>query len=109
MQKSQTTLVSGKKYIWNLSTCICEKRKYLESIICDSVIMCDKIIYTKSTIPTKTIWTKAALINFLLTFLIITLALLIDVNIYCYLIKYQSKSYHITNNKLQETDIKNIT
>ena len=36
-----------KKYIWNLSTCICEKRKYLESIICDSVIICDKIIYTK--------------------------------------------------------------
>ena len=43
----------------------------------------------------------------LLTFILITTALLTGVNIYCYLIKYQAKQkhllpYHTTNNILYE-------
>ena len=43
----------------------------------------------------------------LLAFLLITIALLIAVNIYCYLIKYRAKQKHLlpfqfTNNKLKE-------
>ena len=44
---------------------------------------------------------------FYLPFLSITIALLIAVTIYCYLIKYKGKQkhlllFHVTNNKLQE-------
>ena len=43
----------------------------------------------------------------LLAFLLITIALLITVSIYCYLIKYQAKQKHLlpfhhTNNELRE-------
>ena len=43
----------------------------------------------------------------LLTFLLITMELMIAVSIYCYLIKLRAKqehllSFHITNNKLKE-------
>ena len=43
----------------------------------------------------------------LLAFLLITIALLIAVSIYCYLIKYRAKQRHLlpfnfTNNKLKE-------
>ena len=104
-----------KNYIWNLSACTCENRKYSESIIYDSVITCDKIIKATKTIPTKTISAKAAPTSFyiLFTFSLITIALLIALNIYCYLIKYQLKqehllSYHVTNKKLQEIVVNNI-
>ena len=45
--------------------------------------------------------------NILLAFLLITIALLIAVSIYCYLIKYQAKqkhllSFNVTNNELKE-------
>ena len=44
----------------------------------------------------------------LYAFLLITIALLIAVIIYCYLIKYQAKqkhllSFHLTDNQLKET------
>ena len=35
--------VCEKDYIWNSSTCVCQNRKYLRSIISDSVIRCDEI------------------------------------------------------------------
>ena len=33
----------SKSYIWNPATCICESGKYLQSIIDNSLIMCDEI------------------------------------------------------------------
>ena len=36
--------ICEKDYIWNPATCSCEKRKYLPSIIDDSVITFDEII-----------------------------------------------------------------
>ena len=45
--------------------------------------------------------------HILLAFLLITIALLIAISIYCYLIKYRAKqkkllSFHDTNNELRE-------
>ena len=34
-----------KDYSWNPSTCICENGNCLKSIVDDSVIACDEIIY----------------------------------------------------------------
>ena len=58
----------------------------------DSVITCDEILEETKTIPTnfneKNITCKIQIFYFLLAFLLITIALLIAVSIYCYLIKY---------------------
>ena len=78
----------------------------------DLAITCDEIIESYSK-ETKTIPTnfnqKKANCNFyiLLGFLLITIALLITVGIYCYLIKYQAKQKHLlpfqsTNNIVKE-------
>ena len=97
-----------KDYIWNPSICNCENGKYLASIVDDSAITSDEIIesYDEETIIKKTIpITKTIPTNFnerkatcktrnfyiLLAFLLITIALLIAVSVYCYLIKYQVK------------------
>ena len=53
LQISKKTCVQND-YIWNPSTCTCEGGKYLESIIDDSVIMCDEIIDAVPSEPTKT-------------------------------------------------------
>ena len=81
------------------STCICENGKYLANIMDDSVITCDEVIESYNieikTIPTnfieKNITCKTQSFYILLTFLIITIILLIAVSIYCYLIKYRAK------------------
>ena len=39
-----------KDYSWNLTTCICENGKYLKSIVDDSKIVCDEIIYVMDII-----------------------------------------------------------
>ena len=101
--------ICEKDYIWNPSTCICENRKYLASIMDDSVITCDKII--EETVP-KNFNKKKAICktqNFyiLVAFLLITVALLIPVSIYCYLIKYRAKKKHLspfhdTNSELKQ-------
>ena len=79
----------------------------------DSVITCDKIIDVEAkpyneetkTIPTnfneKQTTCKTQNFCILLAFLLITIALLIAVSIYCYLIKYQAKQndlfpFHVT-------------
>ena len=80
-----------KDYIWNPAKCSCENGKYLLNLEDDSVITCDGIKEE----------TKAVAINFnekvacktqsfyiLFAFLLIIIALLIAVSIYCYLIKY---------------------
>ena len=97
-----------EKDIWNPATCSCKNGKYLGSTVDDSVITCDEIIETKKAVPTKTVPTRSTSTNFYisLTFLSITIALLIDVSIYFYLIKYQAKEkhllpYYVTNNKLK--------
>ena len=41
--------------IWNPSTRGCENGKNIESIIGDSVIMCNEIIEVTKTVPTKTV------------------------------------------------------
>ena len=88
--------VCEKDYIWNPSTCSCENGKYSASIMDNSAITYDKVIepYDEETktIPTNFNEKKAncKMQNFyiLLAFLLIAIALLIAVSIYCYLIKY---------------------
>ena len=81
-----------KEYVWNPSKCICENGKYLASIMDDSMIISDEKI---KTIPTnfnkKKVTCKTQSCYILLVFLSITIALLITVSIYCYMIKYQTK------------------
>ena len=69
--------------------CSRENGKYVESIIGDSVILCDEIIKETKTIPTKSTSTNFYI---LLAFLLSTISLLIAVSIYCYLIKYKNKT-----------------
>ena len=97
-------------YVWNPPTCSCKNGKYLASIVCDSVITCDETIQETKTIPTsfnaKNIICETKK-NIQLTFLLITIALLIAVSIYFYLIKYKAKqkafvTYYVANNKLKE-------
>ena len=104
-----------KDYIWNPATCTCENGEYLASIIDDSAIKCDYITESYNG-EIKTILTNfnaekstCKMQNFciLVTFLLITITLLIAVSIYCYLIKSQAKQkslrpFHDTNNKLRE-------
>ena len=57
-------LCAKKGYIWSPVMCICENGKYVESIIANSLIICDKNIEeTKITstkpVPTKTIVAKS--------------------------------------------------
>ena len=108
--------ICEEDYIWKPAICSCEDGKYLASIIDNSVITCDEIIDSdveaksydeeRKTILKNIIFeTKSFYI--LLAFLLITIALLIAVSIYCYLIKYKAKQKHllpfyITNNDLKE-------
>ena len=75
-------------------------------------IICDEIINTEETnFDEKNITCKTQSFYILLTFLLITITLLIAVNIYCYLIKYQAKNLlpsHNTNNKLSKFCINSI-
>ena len=81
----------------------------------NSVIMCYEFLESCDE-ETKTIAAnfnekeatyKTQNVYIFLAFLLITIALLIAVSIYCYLIKYRIKQkkllqFHITNNKLKE-------
>ena len=71
----------------------------------DSVIMCDEIVEKIKTALTnfneKNLLQNTKFLYFI-TFLLITMVLLIAVSIYCYLIKYQAKQryflpFHVTN------------
>ena len=96
-----------KDYVLNSATCNCENGKYLASIIDNSAIMCDEVIesYNEETnFNEKKATCKTENFYILLTFLLITITLLIDVSIYCYLIKYRAKQkhllpFHVINNK----------
>ena len=83
--------VCEKDYIWNPDTCSSENRKYLASITDGSAIAWDEIM---ESYEEK---------------LLIAIALLIAVSIYCYLIKYRAKQKHALpfnniNNKLKEVN-----
>ena len=95
-------------YIWNPATCSFKNGKYMGNIIDFSVITCDEIIEETKTIPTKststktvltkctstkTVLTKCTSANFytLITILLITIALLIAVRIYCFFTEYREK------------------
>ena len=99
--------ICEKEYIWNHATYSSKNGKYLATIIDDSVITCDEIIEAETkAIPKnfneKNITCKTQNFYTLLAFLLITIALLVSVSIYCYLIEYKSKQkyslpYYVTN------------
>ena len=116
-----------KDHVVNPVTCSCENGNYLANIMDDSAISCDEVKdvgeEAKSNVEAKTSGekTKTITTNFnekkatgktqnlyiLFAFLLITIALLIDVSIYCYLIKYQAKQkqllpFHSTNCELKQ-------
>ena len=81
--------ICEKDYVWSPSACICENGKYFASAMDDSVITCDKIIdVEEANFNEKNITCITQNFYILLAFLLITIALLIAVSIYCYLIKY---------------------
>ena len=98
-----------KDYVWNPSTCNCENVKYLASIVDDLAIICDEVIesYGKEiNFSEKKATCKTQNFYILLAFLLITIALLIAVSIYCYLTKYRAIQkhllpFHFTHNKLK--------
>ena len=102
-----------KDYIWNPATCSCENGKYLTSIMDDSAITRHEFFEEEETKNVPTIinekrenW-KMQNLYILLAFLLITIALLIAVSIYCHLIKHRAKQkhllpYHVINNNLKE-------
>ena len=80
--------ICEKEYVWNPSTCSCQNGKYLVSIMDDSVIMCNEIIYTEEkNFNEKNVTSKKKNTNILLPFILTSIRLLIAVSIYCYLIK----------------------
>ena len=88
------SLESLYMYLWKL--------KYVASIMDDSGITCDEITESNDE-EIKTILSfneidiicKAHNFFILLVFLLITIALLIAVSVYCYLIEYQAKQKHL--------------
>ena len=111
--------VFEKDCIWNPVTCSCQNGKYLANIMDDAAITWDEIIDADAKAKSNDEETKTFPTNFneesityktqnfyiLLAFLLISIALLITVSIYCYLIKHQAKQkhllpFHITNNEL---------
>ena len=62
----------------------------------DLVITCDEITDVEETnFNEKNITCKTQIFYILVAFLLITMALLIAVSIYCYLIKYRAKQKHL--------------
>ena len=103
----------------NLMECNGENRKYLASIMHDSTIISEEVIKLCDeeikTIPKnfneKKVTHKTQNFYILLKFLLITIALLIAVSIYCYLIKYRAKQKHLLpfhDTKLKEFHINNV-
>ena len=73
--------------MWNPATCSCEYGKYEGSIIDNSAIIYDENIRNKNC-SNKYYLRK---FDIKLAFLLITIALLITISIYCYFMKYQVK------------------
>ena len=92
-----------EKNVWNPATCSSENGKYLASIMDNSAIICDEVIdagtksndeakwYDETNFNEKKTTCKKLNFHSLLAFLLIAIALLIAVIIYCDFIKYQAK------------------
>ena len=98
--------ICQKDYIQNPATLSCKYGKFLASIIDDLVITSDKIIDTEAKSYDEETKTVTIHLNekkmesvrkffILFAFLSITIALLIGVSIYCYLVKYKSKQKYL--------------
>ena len=86
-----------KSCIWNPATCSCENGKYLASIMDNSAITCNEIVEEEIKTVTTNFNERKEFIKqkTLLAFLLIRIALLIAVSIYCYLVKYKAKQKHL--------------
>ena len=103
--KCKKRRVCEKDHVWNPSTCNCENGKYLASIIDNAAIMCDEVIesYDEETnFNEKKATCKRQNFYILLAFFLITIALLIAVSIYCYLIKYRAVEKHLLYRAIQK-------
>ena len=98
--------ICEKEYFYNPATCNYQNGKCLASIMDDSAIICDKVIKSYhekiKTISTNINEKKVTCItqsfNILFVFLLITVALLIAVSIYCYLIRHWKKHLLLFHN-----------
>ena len=75
--------------------------------LCDEITE-EKAKATATNFNAKKVIYKTKIFYILLTFLLITIARLIAVSIYCYLIKYRAKQKHLPcyhTSKLKEIDI----
>ena len=106
--------ICEKDYVWDPATCNCENKKYLASIMDDSWVICDEVVESYNEeikfIKKKAIY-KTQNFYILISFLLVTIALLTAVSIYCYLIKYRGKhllTFHNANNKLNKFYIDSI-
>ena len=83
--------ICEKDYVWNSATCNCDNGKYLASSIDDSMITCPEVMKSCEeeikTIPTNfnenKVTYKTQSFYILLALLLINIALLIAVSIYC--------------------------
>ena len=108
MKFSKKCHVCEKDYIWNPATYSCQNKKYLASIMDGSAVTFDENIDAgveaklnneetetfSANFNEKNITYKTQNFYILLSFLLITIALLIAVSIYFYLIKYWAKQKH---------------
>ena len=77
----------------------------------DSVVTCDEIIESyneEMNFNEKKVACKTQNFYILLAFLLITIALLIAISIYCYLIKYQRKQNHLLPFHSKDDELKEI-
>ena len=85
-----------KDMFWNIATCNCKNAMHSSAIMHDDVRNWNE--EETKTIPTnfneKNIICKAQNFCILFDFLLITIALLTAVNIYCFLINYKAKQKH---------------
>ena len=97
-----------KGYIWSPARYICENGKYVNSIMDESGIICVKVIqpydedmkaksYHETNFNKKEATWATESFYILFVFLLITIAFLINVSIYCYLIKYQKEQKNYYN------------
>ena len=101
-------------YVWNPAPCSCENGKYLASTVDGSAIKCDGTVNADAEAKSNEKETKTFPIIFnekkvdcktqncyiLLAFSSISIALLIDLSIYCHLVKYRQNIniyYHFTS------------
>ena len=89
--------VCEKSCIWNPATCSCENGKYLASIMDNSAITCNEIVEEEIKQLQQILMKEKQFIKqkTLLAFLLIRIALLTAVSIYCYLVKYKAKQKHL--------------